>query len=110
MIITPTASVATSTALSSKTVMAASASMTPISVTSTPPDNTTGLEKAVKQLNQSFTSIGIELDIHDDSGRVVTRVIDRESGDVIRQMPTEEVLHMARLATYQKGRLLQTTA
>ncbi|WP_243409266.1 flagellar protein FlaG [Kushneria phyllosphaerae] len=82
----------------------------PISVTSTPPSNTAGLEKAVTQLNQGFTSIGMEFDIHDDSGQVVTRVIDRESGDVSRQIPTQEVLHMARLATYQKGRLLQTTA
>lgn len=91
--------------------MATSAPVPPLS---TPPrqadSSTAGLEKAVTQLNRDFAPIGIEFDIHDDSGRIVTRVIDRESGDVIRQIPTEEVLHMARMAARQQGRLLQTTA
>ncbi|WP_456267374.1 flagellar protein FlaG [Kushneria sp. AK178] len=71
---------------------------------------TAGLASAVTQLNREFAVIGIEFDIHDDSGRIVTRVIDRDSGDVIRQIPGEEVLHMARLAAREQGRLLQTTA
>ncbi len=73
-------------------------------------DHAALLENAVAQLNQDFVLIGIEFDIHDDSGRIVTRVIDRESGDVLRQIPTEEVLNIARRAAREQGRLLETTA
>ncbi|ART64448.1 flagellar protein FlaG [Kushneria marisflavi] len=73
-------------------------------------DNLEALEEAITQLKQGLERVGIDIDIHDDSGRIVTRVIDRESGDVIRQIPTEEVLHMARMAAYQQGQLLKTTA
>ncbi|GHC33731.1 hypothetical protein GCM10010082_30580 [Kushneria pakistanensis] len=73
-------------------------------------ENAPLLEDAVAQLNQDFVLVGIEFDIHDDSGRIVTRVIDRESGEVIRQIPTEEVLVIARRAAHQQGRLLETVA
>lgn len=73
-------------------------------------DDLEALEEAITQLKQGLGRVGIDIDIHDDSGRIVTRVIDRESGGVIRQIPTEEVLHMARMAAYHQGQLLKTTA
>ncbi|WP_299261691.1 flagellar protein FlaG [uncultured Kushneria sp.] len=110
MIVISTASDISSPTSFGRTFMATSAPVTSVSMPSRQTDNTAGLEKALTQLNQDFALIGIEFDIHDDSGRIVTRVIDRESGDVIRQIPTEEVLHMARMAARQQGRILQTTA
>ncbi|REC96320.1 flagellar protein FlaG [Kushneria indalinina] len=110
MIINPIIQSVSSTAVSSRPVTASALPVTALPLPFEKEDNTTGLEKAVSRLNQDFAPIGIEFDIHDDSGRIVTRVIDRASGDVLRQIPTEEVLHIARLAARQQGRLLQTTA
>lgn len=109
MIVTSTPGISSTTSFG-RTFMATPAPVAPLSVLPRQADSPAGLEKAVTQLNQDFAPIGIEFDIHDDSGRIVTRVIDRESGDVIRQIPTEEVLHMARMAARQQGRILQTTA
>ena len=49
---------------------------------------------------------GLEFDVSEESSRIVTRVIDRESGEVIRQIPTEEVLAIAERLEEMQGRLI----
>ncbi|VAX06240.1 hypothetical protein MNBD_GAMMA26-982 [hydrothermal vent metagenome] len=53
---------------------------------------------AVSSLNRSVQSIqrGIEFSVDEASGRSVVRIVDRETGDVIRQLPPEAVLAAAR--------------
>ena len=47
---------------------------------------------------------GLEFKVDEDSGRNVVKVIDRHSGDTIRQIPTEELLDViARLAEASGG-------
>ena len=47
---------------------------------------------------------GLEFRVDEDSGRNVVKVIDRHSGDTIRQIPTEELLDViARLAEASGG-------
>jgi flagellar protein FlaG len=64
--------------------------------------NQGGLEelgKAVEKL-QKFVSIAasdIEFSIDEDLGRTVVKVIDRETKDVIRQIPSEEMLELAKM-------------
>jgi len=53
---------------------------------------------AVSSLNDAVQNIqrGIEFSVDDESGRSVVRVVDRETGDVIRQLPAEDVLKISR--------------
>ncbi|MEJ2590490.1 MAG: flagellar protein FlaG [Candidatus Thiodiazotropha sp.] len=38
----------------------------------------------------------LQFDVDDESGRTVVRVLDKDSGDVIRQIPPDEVLVLAK--------------
>lgn len=55
------------------------------------------LESAVSNLNDFVQTVRRDLafSVDDDSGRTVVTVSDRQSGDVIRQIPSEEVLSIA---------------
>jgi len=56
------------------------------------------LEDVVRDLNQHILQVQRELQfsVDKDSGRTVITVMDRETQDVIRQIPGEEALHFAR--------------
>jgi flagellar protein FlaG len=63
--------------------------------------NTAPAEKltgAISQLNGYLeeTHRGLRFSIDDDSGRTIVRVIDTETDDVIRQIPSEEMLALIR--------------
>ncbi len=51
------------------------------------------LERVAEQLNMSSQSIGRDLrfEVNLDSGRSVIQVLDRETGEIIRQIPPEKV-------------------
>ena len=62
------------------------------------------LEAALEELVARAAESGAELDfrIDDESGRVIVSVLDRSDGTVLRQMPSEEALRIARsLARYE---------
>ena len=56
------------------------------------------LQQAVSQLNDFVQTIqrNLQFNIDKDSGVMVVKVIDTKSAKVIRQIPTEETLKMAR--------------
>ncbi|MEN8179486.1 MAG: flagellar protein FlaG [Pseudomonadota bacterium] len=56
------------------------------------------LEGAVSQMKDFAQMLNRELqfDVDEDLGRTVVRVLDKESGDLIRQIPSEEVLALAK--------------
>lgn len=56
------------------------------------------LEEALSEVNEFVQARNKQLNfsIDEDSGRQVVKVTDSESGDVIRQIPTEEVLDLSR--------------
>ena len=56
------------------------------------------VETAVEQMKDfaQVMSRQLQFSVDDDSGRTVVRVLDKESGDTIRQIPSEEVLALAR--------------
>jgi len=56
------------------------------------------LEQAVGQLNGYVASSRTDLQfrIDKDAGRVVVSIVDSESGQVLRQMPSEDALRIAR--------------
>lgn len=55
------------------------------------------LEQTVSDMQDFVQSVqrNINFQLDDDSGRVVINVIERDSGDVIRQIPSEEALRLA---------------
>lgn len=57
------------------------------------------VEKAVARMNEYTQSIQRDLrfNLDEESGRVVVNVIDRKSQEVIRQIPDETFLKMARM-------------
>jgi len=58
------------------------------------------LDELVARAAESGASLDFRID--EDSGRVVVSVVDRRDGTVLRQMPSEEALRIARnLARYE---------
>ena len=49
------------------------------------------------------TGLSLEFSVDADTGTHVIKVIDRNSGDVVRQIPPEEVLAFLRQLQYSKG-------
>jgi flagellar protein FlaG len=58
------------------------------------------IEAVARQLETFMKTVSRSLEFHIDesSGRMVCSVRDAETGDLIRQIPNEEVLRMAELA------------
>lgn len=56
------------------------------------------IQRVAAQLDTYMKSVGrkIEFQVDGDSGRTVVKVRDSETGELIRQMPSEEVLRLAR--------------
>lgn len=55
-------------------------------------------------------STHVELDIDNGSRRVVGRFVDNESGDTVRQVPTEEMLRLLAKTREMIGTLFDETA
>lgn len=70
----------------------------------------TALTEPLQRINEVMSQRGLEFDLSDESSRVITRVVDRESGEVIRQIPAEEVLRIAERLNDLQGGLVDLTA
>jgi flagellar protein FlaG len=63
------------------------------------------INRAAKALNNS-----VELSLDSDSGRAIVRVVDSETGQLIRQIPSEEALELRRALDRIAGLLINRTA
>ncbi len=56
------------------------------------------LEEALRTLNEKMRawSTNLRFEVDDDTSRVVVQVVDAKTGEVVRQIPTEEAMHMSR--------------
>ncbi len=63
----------------------------------TPDDET--LSQALRELNQRLHawSTNLRFQLDDETSRVVVQVVDAETGDVVRQIPSEEVVQMSKM-------------
>lgn len=70
------------------------------------------IENAVRQINESMQgqSVGVRFEIDGETDRVVVKVVDRVSGELIRQIPSEEVLRIAKLLGKVPGALVNESA
>ena len=64
----------------------------------------------IQRINEIMRPHGLEFELSEETSRVITRVIDRESGDVIRQIPAEEVLKIAERLEEMQGRIISIEA
>jgi flagellar protein FlaG len=62
-------------------------------------------DRAVKSLHNA-----VQLSLDSQSGQPIVRVVDTETGQLIRQIPTEEVLELRRALDRIAGLLIQRTA
>lgn len=63
------------------------------------------LVEPIQRINEVLRQYGVEFELSDAS-RVITRIVDRESGDVLRQIPSEEVLAIAERLEELQGNLI----
>ncbi|WP_339884428.1 flagellar protein FlaG [Vreelandella maris] len=68
------------------------------------------LIEPIQRINEAMRPRGLEFELSEETSRVITRVIDRESGDVIRQIPTEEVLKIAERLEAMQGQIISLEA
>lgn len=64
------------------------------------------LVKAVQRANGMLRNYGVHFETSEDSGRIIVRLVDRESGELIRQIPPEEALNAAQRLEEVRGMLL----
>lgn len=70
------------------------------------------IEHAVKEVNASLQSrsVGLQFELDREADKVIVKVIDRASGEVIRQIPTEEVVRIAKVLGNASGLLVSQAA
>ena len=66
------------------------------------------VNSAVAEINQSLklASIGVRFEFDKEANTMVTKVMDVESGEVIRQMPSEEVVRFSKALGKLQGLLV----
>jgi len=70
------------------------------------------LDEAVSNINKSLKAAGqgVEFSIDDDSKRLVVKVVDQETREVLRQMPSVEALEIAKALDRAQGMLIKQEA
>lgn len=77
-----------------------------------PPVERKQLEDAVGRIKEFVQPINdsIQFSLDEDSGRTVVKVVDLQTNEVIRQIPTEEALTIAKALDKLQGLLFQSKA
>jgi flagellar protein FlaG len=67
------------------------------------------IDRAATKVNEVLSSADPQLKIHvdDETERVVVKIVEQESGEVIRQIPPEELLELEKYLSSPKGLLVQ---
>jgi flagellar protein FlaG len=86
----------------------------PPQATSAPrqPGEPDALDAAIGHINKSLQASGqgVEFSIDDDSKRLVVKVVDQETREVLRQMPSAEALAIAKALDRSQGMLIRQEA
>jgi len=75
-------------------------------------DTTASPEAVFEELNATMEAwdTGMRFEIDEDTQQLVVSVIDTKSGDVLRQIPSEEVLHVAKMIAQFQGKFINVKA
>lgn len=90
----------------------------PVEVTqqaSLPPEQPTReqVQKAVEEVRKSISqtaSNNLRFSVDDDTGQTIVRVTDVQTGELIRQIPSEEMVALAKALDRMQGALLRQQA
>lgn len=63
--------------------------------------------ESLKQLIETKAPNSLAFSIDDSTGKTIVRISDAETGEMIRQIPSEEMLEIARSLDKMQGMLLQ---
>jgi flagellar protein FlaG len=76
------------------------------------PDRSGNLEQAVAKVSEDIQAhdTNLKFEIDDSTDRLIVKVIEKDSGEVIRQFPPKEVLNLAKYFNSSKGLLLKEQA
>ena len=76
------------------------------------PPSDEATRQAARMINDFLkkSSAGIEFSVDDGSNRIVVRVVDSETKQVIRQMPSEEMIAIAKTLDSIKGLFVKQSA
>ncbi|MBA3034111.1 MAG: flagellar protein FlaG [Gammaproteobacteria bacterium] len=80
---------------------------------SQPPPERAKIEQVVKELKQLVDPVvanGLDFSIDDSTGKSIVRITDNETGELIRQIPSEEMLAIAQSLDRMQGLLLRQEA
>lgn len=66
--------------------------------------------KEFKQLVKPVVSNSLDFSVDDSTGKAIVRITDRETGELIRQIPSEEMMEIARSLDKMQGMLLRQKA
>lgn len=86
---------------------------TPVqSVQANPKPATEQIQKALEALRQAvpIKSSALQFSLDDTSGQTIARVVDSETGELIRQIPSKELLEIAHAIDKMQGMLLKQKA
>lgn len=91
---------------------AVAAATAPAPETAAPPAGSAQLAQAVGHLNQTMKTreSGLEFSIDEESHRTVVRVIDQQTKELIRQMPSAEALEISKALEQMQGLLINQKA
>jgi flagellar protein FlaG len=98
-----------------RTPVAAAAPLAPVAPATDPQareGRAEAVEQAVTAANEAMTAIKSELEFSVDyrTGKTVVRVVDGETGEVIRQMPSKEIIEIAKALDRLQGLLIRNEA
>lgn len=70
------------------------------------------VEAAIKELNDYIksASASIQFSLDEDSGRTIVKMVDIETNEVVRQMPSEEALAISKALDRLQGLTVHTKA
>lgn len=70
------------------------------------------VEKALEALNASMQawSTGLRFEVDDEAQRIVVSIVDRQSGEVLRTIPSEAVIRIAKRIVQLQGNNINTRA
>lgn len=75
-------------------------------------DSDTPLDKTLEQLNDSMQAwaTGMRFDVDEDAQRIVVSIVDSNSGEVLRTVPSEAVIRIAKMIVQLQGSAIDTRA
>lgn len=75
-------------------------------------DTESSLDRMLNQINDSMDawSTGMRFDVDEEAQRVVVSIVDSKTGDVIRTVPSDAVIQIAKMITKLQGTAVDTKA